>query len=246
MKQQIRATAAIASLMLLIVTLTGYAGNGGGQATDVRALKVQTEPTQTVNIDAPTPTFTIPDPAPVLARLTEAFGIEIREESSGLSDISPVRSRYQLRRKIDIYEGKGTFSFRDPNLVKRVSKTEPIAIDVATVNGALEMLAQSPTQYGYYDPPIVYDAYHSLEIDIELADDVVTFFTISGREDFVPWALDLNGSIFVINSDIPTQAFKLLEPHLKRGTLRKMIDEIDDARSGVPGMPGAGGRDPEP
>ena len=217
---------------LLTVVLVACVGSEVSQ--------VPTVPTESPSIMAPIATSVIPTPEVVFAQLTQARSIKIEDEWIGLSHIAPIEAHYDLRRQNGAFSGKANFSVAYYYREKHTA-VENIVIPEDMALSFLRTLAQSPTEYGYYEPRIEHtDDYPSISIQIELEGESLKFYTESQGEDHVPWALDWKGSTFVINSDQPAKALALLEPYLKKDTLEKLIKNMRT------GMPDTGKQDPQP
>ncbi len=234
------------SLMLSLV----LAGCIGLQTPDAQSVPTTGAVTAIVESPAITAEPTVDPlaaPRAVLAQLTQAQKFRIEDDWTGLSPLAPIDAHYDLRRQGDQFTGKANFSVA--GYTRERTAVEEIAIPETIASDFLKMLSETPIEpprYALgegpqYEPYMDHtDDYPSIRIEIELKDQTVNFFTSSQGENHVPWAVSVGEKLYIINSDQPMRALKLLAPYLKKDTLRKLIDNT------YIGMPTTGMPDPQP
>jgi ankyrin repeat protein len=98
---------------------------------------------------------------------------------------------------------------------RKQERTE-FSIPREQVRAALEQLALAPFFEGEYMPALFHtDDYPSLQITLTVGDQSLEFHSQSQGADHVPWGLEAQGRSFVVPTDHPAQAFRILRPYLR-------------------------------
>ncbi|HLF02599.1 MAG TPA: hypothetical protein VI547_11525 [Anaerolineales bacterium] len=159
---------------------------------------------------------------PALPDLTTATAIHIQDDWNGLSPDAPLSARYTLVLIDGVFSGAADFSVAGG--AKTASTDAVLPPEVA--EEFLKTLAESPVKNGDYVPLIEHtDDYPSLVIEIDLGTEKVLFFSQSQGADHVPWGATFGGETYVVDSDAPARALKVLEPYLSREIIQELIDE---------------------
>ncbi len=77
----------------------------------------------------------------------------------------------------------------------------------------LETLLQSPVKEGIYRPSVPRTGgSRTTKVEFDLETETVTFFTESLADGGIPWGATFGGRTYVIESDIPSKALRILDP----------------------------------
>jgi fermentation-respiration switch protein FrsA (DUF1100 family) len=159
---------------------------------------------------------------PNLPDLTTAIAIRIQDDWNGLSPNAPITARYALMLVGGVFSGSADFSVAGG--AKTASTDAVLPPEVA--EEFLKTLAGSPVKVGDYVPLIEHtDDYPSLSIEIDLGTEKVLFFSQSQGADRTPWGVTFGGETYVVDSDAPARALRVLEPYLSREIIQELIDE---------------------
>lgn len=203
-------------------------------------------PTQisTITAPKPSPTETVPKLSngilisifPELTRLSDAKSFRLEDDWDGNIGYAPIIAHYSLTLNGSQLEGTAEFGSDGRSMNPRKA-TYPISIPATIAQDFLQILAQLPLQEGKYEPKKIYtDNYPSIKIEVDVnTGDKLTVFTRSQDQNNVPWAVAYANRTFVVNSDMPLQALKKLEPYLKKDALRNLVG-VDPGWCG-PGFP---------
>jgi len=155
---------------------------------------------------------------PELKELAKARTIRLEDDWGGLGPSR--RVHYELHPGADQFTGEATFS------VSGLTKTESVQIPLSAAKSFFQILGEAPLEDREYVPRISHtDDYPSLQIELDLGNETVTFFTQSQGERHVPWAVKINQKTYVIDSDAPARALAVLDSYLKRDVLKKLLEQ---------------------
>jgi hypothetical protein len=149
--------------------------------------------------------------------------VQIQDHWTGLSPFAPIKADYTFTMTEDgVLAGDAMFSIANDN----VTHTTPIEIPAETVEAFIKMLETAKLEQRPYEPFWQWtDDYPYISIFFKTDQAEIEIFTSSQGESHTPWGAEIDDVEYVIDSDIPMQAYSLLEPYLQRGVLETMIDE---------------------
>ena len=79
----------------------------------------------------------------------------------------------------------------------------------------LETLLQSPVKEGIYRPSVPRTGgSRTTKVEFDLETETVTFLTESLADGGIPWGTTFGGCTYVIESDIPSKALRILDPYI--------------------------------
>ena len=166
--------------------------------------------------------YSLPYLFPATIDLSDIQVVQIRDSWAGLSPLSPIEANYDLTMKDEGWVGEAIFSITADQIIE----TADIHIPIEDTDAFLDMLEQAKLLPGPYEPFYRWtDDYPFISISFQTDDGEIEIFTSSQGEGHVPWGAMVHGQEYVIESDIPMQALKILEPYMKRDILQTMIDE---------------------
>jgi hypothetical protein len=107
------------------------------------------------------------------------------------------------------------------------SAQESIIVPLDVIENFLGKLSQTTFQEGKYMPRIEHtDDYPSLTIAVVLPYLGVTFHSTSQGANHMPWAAEIAGNTYIINSPEPSEALAIIRPYLKYDELEKLKDLV--------------------
>ena len=171
---------------------------------------------------------------PNLAVLVSGSAVEINNDWNGYSDITPIVRHQKLWLKPNrelagnsyiAVGGYGAGGIRQ-------QATTKVKVPAAITAGFFASLAKTPLKRGIYKPVIRHpDDYPSVTIKVKSPQQQTIFTSQSQGVGRVPWQVTIQSAktstIYISNSDLPTQALKLLSPY----TDNPGIDEIIQRRT---------------
>jgi WD40 repeat protein len=163
---------------------------------------------------------------PILARLPEATIVRLNPVLGNM--FGDKSTDYELRRTVSDFSGLGLFQYYSyiSNFYSYTyEEAREITIPMAEMRRYLELLAETPIEEGpYKGPPLVTvtDYYPKLRMEIETGNGPLLISSVSQKPDFFPWTINFAGRTFTASDAIPFQAYSILEPYLKQGTLEDM------------------------
>lgn len=168
-------------------------------------------PTATA-MPVPTPTVTqtaLEEVAKILSHLADANMVTIKDDWGGFSPVSPLIAHISIVRTAGVYTGSGQFAAGPGPLASRV---EDYTFGDTTVEDFLTRLSGSPVEVKPYVPDVPWsDDYPSISIEVQLVDESVIFHTKSQGAQHIPWAIDINGDTYTIDSSQPNYALQKFE-----------------------------------
>lgn len=167
-----------------------------------------------------------PAPRNVLPDVGQTASFTLQDGPGIWSPIGPVESRYVVQREDKWFNGQARFSARDEKSGRERKAEASVNIPLAVAQAAFQILATAPLKEEEYVPDgRQTDYFPHIEWALKVKANVVTFYTDSQGENHVPWAVKFGGKTYVIHSDAPARAYKLLLPYLKKDVLKDMMDE---------------------
>jgi hypothetical protein len=156
------------------------------------------------------------------------YSVIIVNNRGGFSPTAPENRYYAIERSNDHshFEGVARFSVGgnyDPH-----QATVIINIPEATIKDFLQKLSQSHPESGQYNPKIEWTD-SKPEIIIRLVygkTEMIEFSSTSQGEEHFPWQVTYKGKSYVINSGIPAQALKILNPYLSQDVFQNLINQV--------------------
>ena len=122
----------------------------------------------------------------------------------------------------DLWTGRGR-SRSDRYVFWRegVQAKDGAAVPASILDAFLAILAEAPLVAGPYDPRYGHtDDYPWFFMAIGTTrDDVVVFFSESQGPGGAPWAIQIEGTQYVVPSDAPARAFDLLRPYFPQARM---------------------------
>ena len=176
------------------------------------------DPTSVVLVPTPTPNVQATHTAiasiidPVLNQIPNASAIHIKEEWSGSSVEYPLVARISITRTGDNFTGKADFSagHSPPS-----TSTRDLTLRAQTVGEFLALISISPVEPTPYSPRNDgSDEHPSISIELTLPSETVIYRTMSQGYMQKPWALDVNGNTYSVDSTQPRYALNILERQL--------------------------------
>ena len=96
-----------------------------------------------------------------------------------------------------------------------LTRDADVVIPLDVIQRFLEMLLQSPVKEGIYRPSVPRTGgSRKTRVELDLETETVTFFTESLADGGIPWGATFGGRTYVIESDIPSKALRVLDPYL--------------------------------
>ena len=172
-----------------------------------------------------------PNPIKVsLAHITTGKAIEIKNDWNGYSDITPIIRHQKLWLKPNkelvgnSYIAVGGYGAGGINQQATTKVTIPAGITVQF----LATLAKTPIKKGTYKPLIKHsDDYPSVTIRVKSQQQQTIFTSQSQGVGRVPWQVTIqsakNSTSYISNSNLPTQALKLLSPYIDNPSIDGII-----------------------
>lgn len=158
---------------------------------------------------------------PARISLSGIESMTIQDHWVGLSPVAPVQADYLLTNVEGALIGGAVFSISYESITQQADINIPA--DVAAE--FLKTLETVDLIRGDYHPLIEWtDDYPSITMTFQMDHGEVSIFTSSQGEYHVPWGATINDTTYVINSEIPMQAFNSLSPYLHRDQLDAMVD----------------------
>jgi hypothetical protein len=159
---------------------------------------------------------------------SEANQLILEEGWAGLSPVSPIKARWELKRTADGWVGAGDFAVGG-HFGKRQTATDHVKVRVPAKvwEACVRELKGLPQKPGPYNGKLFYtDSYPSYRITVRSSRGDWSIFTESQGEDHLPWALEARGATWVVDHSGPAKAWRLLEPHLAKDRLKKLTDQV--------------------
>ena len=166
---------------------------------------------------------------PQLTTLMQAQTVEIRNDWNGYSDITPILRHYKLRVEQQKLVGNAYIAVGGYGAGGiHQQRTTKVKIPAAIVTKFLTTLAKTPLKSGVYQPLIAHpDDYPAIEIKVKMAGKQVIFRSQSQGVDRIPWQITTIDNkitkVYISNSPIPAQAFRVLNPSLDRSGVDQII-----------------------
>jgi hypothetical protein len=178
--------------------------------------------TPTLNVSA-TRTAIAPLVDPVLAQIPQAYAIHIKESWTDNTLRSPLVAQVSITRTGDLFLGQGYFTAADK------TSTKKIKVSTSTTEEFLARISVSPLDTGRYIPSTATSGgYPSITIEIMLPTEMVLFHTMSQAYGQKPWALDLRGERYNIDSRQPRYALDELDRAIGvDDAMKDLIRQID-------------------
>ena len=163
---------------------------------------------------------TAAESAAILGGIRGAQEVDIVQAWSGLG--TPSSLQWVLRRQGDRVDGAA-------------------AIPLPAFESFLATLIESPLLRAPYEPHFERtDDYPSRSIRLTGPSGTVRFFTHSQGRGNVPWAVEVGGTTYVVPTDAPARALRVLEPFLPRPDTGRRTERTPSA---APSAPAAGAHD---
>jgi hypothetical protein len=164
-----------------------------------------------------------------LAVLARAETVEIYNDWNGYSDITPILRHSKLhidRQKLVGNSHIAVGGYGAAGIHQQ--QTTKVQIPAAVTAQFLATLAKTPLQVGTYKPRMdLNDNYPSIQIQVTVARQQITFSSQSQADNYVPWKVTLQqhnrATEYISNSAFPAQALKLLNPYLDRAGLDAIV-----------------------
>ena len=171
------------------------------------------------------------DTSPLLAAVTRAETVEIYNDWNGYSDITPILRHSKLRVDRQKLVGNSHIAVGGYGAAGiHQQQTTKVQIPVAVTAQFLATLAKTPLQVGTYKPRFdLSDNYPSIQIQVTVNRQQITFSSQSQADNYVPWKVTLRHqdrdrtTEYISNSAFPAQALKLLSPYLDRSGIDGII-----------------------
>ena len=155
--------------------------------------------------------------------LSNVQSLQIKDHWSGLSQFAPIQADYDLVLSDGSLTGEATFSLANGS----VTQTTSIDIPAEQVEAFIAMLETAKLEQGPYEPYWAWtDDYPHIAMSFTTDQGKVEIFTSSQGEFHTPWGAKIDDVEYVIASEIPIQALKIIDPYLKRDILETMINEF--------------------
>ena len=161
--------------------------------------------------------------------LMQAQTVEIRNDWNGYSDITPILRHYKLRVEQQKLVGNAYIAVGGYGAGGiHQQRTTKVKIPAAIVTKFLTTLAKTPLKSGIYRPLIAdTDDYPTIEIKVKMAGKQIIFRSQSQGVDRIPWQITTIDNkitkVYISNSPIPAQAFRVLNPSLDRSGVDHII-----------------------
>jgi hypothetical protein len=166
---------------------------------------------------------------PSLAMVMEGKTVEIQNDWNGYSDITPIIRRYKLQLQNGELVGNSHMAVGGYGAAGiRQQVTTKVKIPAVVTAQFLATLAKTPLTSGVYKPTIVRtDDYPHIMIVIKSAKQQAIFRSESQGDNHTPWKVVVGEEDprknYITNSDLPTQALKLLNPYLDNPGISAII-----------------------
>ena len=148
--------------------------------------------------------------------------LKIQDHWMGLSPTAPMMADYELSMTDETLSGEASFSIA----YDTIKQSSDITIPAETLDAFIKMLETVKLKQGVYEPFWEWtDDYPYISMLFQTDQGEIEIFTSSQGNSHTPWAANIDGVEYVIESDIPMQALALLEPYLKRDILDTMVSE---------------------
>lgn len=178
-------------------------------------------------IAAPTPPPTADLLAVGMDQLPEATALNIRDDWSGASPVSPVLAHYYLTRSSGALTGLADFSVGEFQ-GRPITTTDTVTIPAEVVSDFLNRLSEVPLTEGNYVPRQDAVENTNISLTITVPAGTIFFYTQSQGDDHTPWAATLDTTTYVIDTPAVAEAFALLEPYLKRDVLESLVKRASE------------------
>jgi len=159
-----------------------------------------------------------------ISDVSKVISIELQSDWMGLSEFGPLKRAYFFKSDGPNFSGKATFSLgAGPSLL---SKEFPVSVPRETVQAFLSQLSRSVLEKGEYKPKIDHtDDYPTLGITVEGPQGKVEFFSRSQGEFAIPWGVRFASQTYVVNTNDPELAFRIMDPYLKHEMMKSLQEE---------------------
>jgi hypothetical protein len=183
-----------------------------------------------------------PDISPLLATVTRAETVEIYNDWNGYSDITPILRHSKLRVDRQKLVGNSHIAVGGYGAAGiHQQQTTKVQIPVAVTAQFLATLAKTPLQVGTYKPRFdLSDNYPSIQIQVTVNRQQITFSSQSQADNYVPWKVTMRHkdkdrtTEYISNSAFPAQALKLLSPYLDRSGIDGIIQRRQPKKPQLP------------
>jgi len=96
-----------------------------------------------------------------------------------------------------------------------VTRDADVVVPLDAFQRFLETLLQAPVKEGIYRPSVPRTGGSpKTRVELNLETETVTFFTESLADGGIPWGATFGGRTYVIESDIPSKALRILDPYI--------------------------------
>jgi hypothetical protein len=161
--------------------------------------------------------------------LSSVQSVTIADSWVGLLPLSPFLSFYDLTEEDGAWVGTGLIEVGRPKL----SREEAISIPAEAVQKFVDILEMATLVEGEYDPPLEHtDDYPVITLIFQTDAGEIRVSTWAQGEGHVPWKAEIDGTEYIIDSDIPWQALGDIMPYLKYDVREALIDEVLSASGG--------------